>query len=94
MILRKSRYLWFALISVGPDAGEFFLVNGAVFCRLQLPLNLSQQCSHPAPPQSVPMITLLFRKASGNRLYLAPKQGVGNGLNRSATGTRGIIGAH
>ena len=43
MVLRKSRDFWFALISVGPDAAEFFLVNSAVFCRLQLALNLSQQ---------------------------------------------------
>ena len=58
MVLRKSRDFWFALISVGPDAAELFRVNGAVFCRLQLALNLSQQCSYLAPPQSVPKGTL------------------------------------
>ena len=57
MVLRKSRDFWFALISVGPDAREFFLANSAVFCRLQLAPNLSQQFSHPAPPQSLPEIT-------------------------------------
>jgi hypothetical protein len=30
-----------------------------VFCRLQLPLNLSQQFSHPVPRQSVPKITYI-----------------------------------
>ena len=58
MVLRKARDFWFALISVGPDAAEFFLVNSAVFCRLQLALDLSQQYSHPAPFQSVPKVTL------------------------------------
>ena len=44
MILSKSCDFWFALIPVGgPNAAEFFLVNSAVFCRLQLALNLSQQ---------------------------------------------------
>jgi hypothetical protein len=41
MVLPKSRDFWFALIFVGPDAAEFLLVNGAVFGRLQLTLNLS-----------------------------------------------------
>ena len=39
MILTKSRDFWFALLPVvGPDAAEFFHVNSAVFCRLQLAL--------------------------------------------------------
>ena len=42
MVLSKSSDFWFALIYVGPDAVEFFLVNSAVFCRLQLALNLPQ----------------------------------------------------
>ena len=75
MVLRKSRDFWFALISVGPDATEFFLVNSAVFCRLQFALNLTQHFSHPAPPQSVPKVTLLFRKASGNWLYGSTQPG-------------------
>src|SRR5262245_65845972 len=53
MLLGKSRDFWFALIPVvGPDAAEVFLVNCAVFCRLQLSFNLSQQLSHRVPLQS------------------------------------------
>ncbi len=48
MLLSKLRDLYFALIpAVRPDATEFFLVNGAVFCRLQLALNLLHQFPHP-----------------------------------------------
>ena len=57
MVLRKSHDVLFALISVGPDAAEFFLINSAVFCRLQLVLDLSQQFSHP-PLQLVPKVML------------------------------------
>jgi hypothetical protein len=39
--LSKSRDFWFTLIAVvGPDAAEFFFVDSAVFCGLQLALNL------------------------------------------------------
>jgi hypothetical protein len=49
---QKSRDFWFALIPVvRPHTNEFFLVNSAVFCRLGLALNLSQQFSHPTLPQ-------------------------------------------
>jgi hypothetical protein len=51
MILSKSRDFWFALLPVvGPDAAEFFHVNSAVFCRLQLAFNLPQQFSQPVDP--------------------------------------------
>ena len=65
MVLRKSRDFWFALISVGPDAGEFFLVNSPVFCCFQLALNLSQQFSHPAPLQSSSKGYLIIPKSVG-----------------------------
>ncbi|MFL6598206.1 MAG: hypothetical protein ACJ8KF_09635 [Chthoniobacterales bacterium] len=59
MLLSKPRDFWFTVIPVvGPDAAEFFLVNGAVFCRLQLALNLSQKSSHLTPPQSIPKVTV------------------------------------
>jgi carbonic anhydrase len=58
IVLSKSCNFWFAPISVlRPDATEFFVVNGAVFCLLQLSRNLSQQFSHLALPQSVPSVT-------------------------------------
>jgi hypothetical protein len=34
IVLRKLRDFWFPLISVEPDAAEFFLVKSAVFRRL------------------------------------------------------------
>jgi hypothetical protein len=40
ILLRKSPDFWFALICVGPDATEFFLVNSAVIRGLQLAFNL------------------------------------------------------
>ena len=47
----KLRELCFALIpAVRPDATEFFLVNGAVFCCLQLALNLLHQFLHSVRP--------------------------------------------
>ena len=66
MILSKSRDLWFALLPVvGPDAAEFFHVNSAVFCRLQLAFNLSQQFSQPVDPQ-----TLIARSPNRSRSEL------------------------
>src|SRR5262245_3685827 len=63
VVLSKLRDLWLARIPVvRPDATEFFLVNGAVFCRLQLALNLPQQFSHPVPPQSLPKVTINSEK--------------------------------
>jgi hypothetical protein len=54
MILSKSRDFWFALLPVvGPDAAEFYHVNSAVFCRLQLAFNLPQQFSQPVDPQTL-----------------------------------------
>jgi hypothetical protein len=69
MVFRKSCDFWFALISVGPDAAEFFLVNSAVFCRPQLALNLSQQFSHPAPSQISSKGNVIIPKSGGNRSY-------------------------
>ena len=74
MILSKSRDFWFTLIAVvGPDAAEFFLVNGAVFCRLQLALNLSQKSSHPTPPQSIPKVTYNPEKGLVTGCMLPPE---------------------
>jgi hypothetical protein len=68
MVLSKSRDFGFAQIPViRLHANEFFLVNGAVFCRLQLALDLSQQFSHLTLPQRVPKVTYNFdkRRVSG-----------------------------
>ena len=55
MVLRKSRDVLFALISVGPDAAEFFLVNSAVFCRLQLAPELASR-TFPISPKDYVII--------------------------------------
>ena len=64
IVLRKQRNFWFALIAVGPNAAEFFLVNSAVFCCFQFTLNLSQQFSHLPPPQLLSK-SLLIPKSGG-----------------------------
>src|SRR5262249_60931211 len=59
MLLSKSRKFLFSPIPVvWPDAAEFFLVNSAVFCCLQLAFNLLQDFSHPLPPQPVPSVII------------------------------------
>ena len=74
MILSKSRDFWFALIPVvGPDAAEFFHINGAVFCRLQLPLNLSQQFSHPRTSPISSKGYLYSEKCRGTGCMLVPE---------------------
>jgi hypothetical protein len=97
MILTKSRDFWFALLPVvGPDAAEFFHVNSAVFCRLQLAFNLPQQFSQPVDPQ-----TLIARSPNRSRSELRGIVGCMHnacrfqensaklgGSNRSTGGTR------
>src|SRR5512133_2294347 len=85
MVFRKSRDFWFALISVGPDVAELFRVNSAVFCRLQLALNLSQQCSHPAPPQSIQKVRYNSekRRVTGC-IYLHTRSRLNVGVDRGA----------
>src|SRR5215471_15545851 len=57
MLLSKSREFRFSPIPVvWPDAAEFFLINSAVFCCLQLALNLLHEFSHLLSLQLVPSV--------------------------------------
>jgi len=71
--LSKLRDLCFALFPiVWPDAIQFLLIDRAVFCRLQLPFNLSYQFSHPLQLYRLDQVHLInkIRTESDTWLYL------------------------
>ena len=73
MLLSKPRDFWFTVIPVVvPDAAEFFLVNGEVFCRLQLLLDLSYQFAHTLQLYRLDHVHLInkIRTESDTWLYL------------------------
>jgi hypothetical protein len=91
MVLSKSRDLWFALISVGPDAAQFFLVNSAVFCPFSSRLICLNNVRIPHPHNQFQMLRYNSEKRPVTAC-IDPKQEVSrDGSSWSATGTCGVI---